>query len=104
MVLSDSSGDDWSENGFFFDEFVVRCLELKVASRCTHELASAQDELKDDSSGRRQPGRGSTAACEEARNSHWFRELGFLFLRTDQRWINLGAPVEVEAGLKKLPA
>ena len=35
----------------FFGEFVVRCLELKVASRCTHELASAYGELKDDGSG-----------------------------------------------------
>ena len=30
----------------FFGEFVVWCLELKVASRCTHELASAHGELK----------------------------------------------------------
>ena len=103
MVPSDSDGDDRSENAFF-GEFVVGCLELKVASRCTHELASARDELNDDSSGGRRPGRRSMAACEEARSSHWFRELGFLFLRTDRRWISLGAPVEVETGLKKLLA
>ena len=52
----------------FFGEFVVWCLELKVASRCTHELASARDELKDDSSGGQRPGRRSTATCEEARS------------------------------------
>ena len=50
MVPSNSGGDDWSKNGFF-GEFVVWCLELKVASRCTHELASARDELNDDSLG-----------------------------------------------------
>ena len=103
MVPSDSGGDDRSENGFF-GEFIVWCLELKVASRCTHELASARDELKDNSSGRWRPGRGSTAACEEACSSHWFCELGFLFFRTDRWWISLGAPVEVKAGMKKLPA
>ena len=83
MIPSDNGGDDRSENGFF-GEFVVWCLELKVASRCTHELVSAHGELKDDGSGDRWPGRGSTAAWEEARSSQGFCELGFLLPCTDR--------------------
>ena len=103
MVPSNSGGDDRSENGFF-GEFVVRCLKLKVASRCIHEPTSAHGELKDDGSGDQWPGRGSMAAWEEAHSSQGFRELGFLLPHTDQRWLGRGAPIEVEAGLWKLSA